>query len=201
MITYKDKFFDNLELLQNNVIAPRQTVLVLKNEPVYNINLNTRSIEAPEFISVKKDQASKTIYFIVDRMFGNVDLAKTICVIQYINANGEGRVYPVPFYDLTTLSTDEKPKILFPWVVGGEATAAAGVLEFAVRFYRLSEDELEFIYDLNTTPAKTKILYGLDTIHEQEGSVSPTEIERIYNKLIKLEVLAEQKELHWIDFF
>jgi len=106
--------------------------LLPSTERIYEIDLNTRTIDAPEWLSVETDHRSETIYFKVPRYFDHMDLTTTVCVIQYINANGEGRVYPVPYYDITTCTREnfetleQEPYILFPWVIDGEATKAAG---------------------------------------------------------------------------
>jgi hypothetical protein len=57
---------------------------------------------APTFLSVERDHNAETIYFLVNRYYGYKDLATTSCVIEYINAAGEGGFYIVPFYDVTS---------------------------------------------------------------------------------------------------
>jgi hypothetical protein len=88
------------------------------------------------------------------------------CVIQYINAEGEGYVYVVPYYDLTTY----KDKILFPWAIGGNATKSAGTIEYSIRFYKIDKRGNYFLYNMSTIPVKSKILYGMD-ISESEGII------------------------------
>ena len=60
-----------------------------------------------------------------------MDLATTACVVQYINANNEGRLYTVPYYDIETFHDENK--ILIPWCIEGEATKAAGDVSYAFR--------------------------------------------------------------------
>ena len=132
----------------------------------YNVDLATRTIKAPEFLSVAKDHKSTVIYFKVDRYFEYMDLANTICVIEYIVPNSEKKVpyiYVVPFLDTITYAVDGK--MVFPWIIGGVATQQDGILEYDIRFYRLeslTKDSSKIAYDLHTLPAKSKILTGLD---------------------------------------
>lgn len=99
-----------------------------------------------------------------------MDLANTVCIIQYIppgNTDGIVHTYVVPFYDI--MSNSDENKMIFPWVIGGAATQAEGVIEFAIRFYRIKMDEENkpiLVYNLNTEPVKSRILYGLQADDE-----------------------------------
>ena len=56
--------------------------LYLEEQKFYNIDLNTRQVEAPAFISAKGDHEAQVICFTVDRFFENMDLAQdVVCVI------------------------------------------------------------------------------------------------------------------------
>jgi hypothetical protein len=55
----------------------------------------------------------------------------------------------------------DKPKILFPWMIGDIATSAPGNIDFSIRFYMTSEDGSEVIYNLNTRTATSKVLETL----------------------------------------
>lgn len=99
-----------------------------------------------------------------------MDLTNTVCIIQYIppgNTDGIIHTYVVPFYDI--ISSSDQHKIIFPWVIGGAATQKEGVIEFAIRFYRIEMDEENkpiLVYNLNTEPVKSKILYSLQADDE-----------------------------------
>lgn len=157
-------------------------------DEIYDINLNTRQINAPEFLSIQKDHKSKVIYFRVNRYYDHMDLSNTICVIQYITPGDESRVpytYVVPFFDvmsdfnledITETSRDENyisgshnPTMIFPWCIGAAATQTSGTLEYAIRFYKIKQEtdgELRLVYNLNTLPAKSEILYGMEADDE-----------------------------------
>lgn len=156
MITNSNDYEELLWQLQTN--APVQkAVLLPKDEQIYDINLNTRKVSIPEYLSVKNDHQAETIYFKVDRYFENIDLVNTGCIIKYINAEGDGFIYPVPFYDLEN-AADEK-KIVFPWCIQGQATKKAGTVKFSICFYKINENH-KISYSLNTLVAEGKILQG-----------------------------------------
>ena len=134
-----------------------------------------------------------------------MDLTKTVCVIQYENENAKKEdgepagsfIYLVPFYDIQHFR--EENKILIPWALGGPATAAAGKITFSFRFYKLNADGTQLIYNLNTLPAVSKILYGMNVIENNENFVIPdTTVEMIYQSINEL---REQQDLYWIDAF
>jgi hypothetical protein len=140
MITTPEEFLKKLYLI-NDGNVPSIALLLPSTETIYEVDLNKRTIEAPEFLSVETDHFSETIYFKVDRYYDNMDLTNTVCLIQYENKNAKkedgtpagGYAYLVPFYDIQHFKDEDK--ILLPWAIGGPATAAAGDVEFAIRFY------------------------------------------------------------------
>lgn len=144
--------------------SPNLAILAPKDEPLFEIDLNTREIHAPEIISVKEDHRAETIYFKVARYYDGIDLAKTCCIIQYINALGESRVYAVPYYDAETYS--ELNIMLFPWVIDGEATKAAGTVQYSVRFFKLNSQGSLLVYNLNTLPTTGIVEKGFDMKYE-----------------------------------
>ena len=168
MITTVEDYYGLLYKVQDQN-PPNTAIRLPSDEPVYEIDLDSRTVEAPDFVSVSKDHYSEIIYFKCPRYFDNVDLSTTVGIVEYVNAKGEAFFYPIPFYDTETFGTynpgtkEEEPYILFPWAVDGGATAAAGTLTFAIRFYKLSEGGDKIIYNLNTLPSTTKVLQGLNS--------------------------------------
>ena len=163
MITTPQEYYNKLHLIQDTN-KPQIAVLTPNEEKMYYIDLNERKIESPQYLSVMKDHYAETIYFVMDRFYDNIDLAETTCIVQYINAKNEPRIYAVPFYDITTME-DEK-KIIFPWCIEGEATKAAGNIQYSFKFYNIYKDPISgeslFTFNLNTQIARSKILTGLD---------------------------------------
>lgn len=131
----------------------------------YKIDLNTRVIDGPSVLSVTKDHQSSVIYFEIDRYFNYMDLANTNCVVEYMVPGDNSKVpyvYVVPFFD--TAAKLAERKIIFPWAIGNPATQQDGVIEYAIRFFRLSDDRINPVlkYDLHTQSAKANIIAGLD---------------------------------------
>lgn len=294
MITTAEQYNNMLWRIQDPN-KPSAALLLPSEESVYDIDLATRTINAPQMLSIEKDHSAETIYFIVDRYYCGIDLANTSCIIQFINKGATPpieRYYPVPYYDVTTYSSEivqgyipiivraenykpnkyyiqneaqeyvlasggydpsfayyaavdqtpaadkkyikayveysnyvpnkyyilqdgeyvlssekswdknqsyysyiDKPKIVFPWVIGGEATAAAGVIEFAIQFYILAEDGQTYSYCLNTKVAQSQILYGMD-VTDVQNSVYPSET----LEYLQQQISAIQKnDLYWIE--
>ena len=193
MITTPQDYLSKLHLVETAEEA-QIAVLLPSDEKTYAIDLNTREIETPEFLSVVKDHYGETIYFEVDRYYDHVDLANSTIIVQFENANKELHLYKVNIIDITT-----KPgKIIFPWCIDGAATAAAGSIKFSFCFYDVKKSPnvdadgnplpAEFEYCLNTKTAIGKILNGLDVDKNQEeykGLASALEVE-----LARLEALS-----------
>lgn len=199
MITTPKDYFSLYHRIQSKN-APSLAVLLPTNEKIYSIDLNSRVIEAPEYLSVEKDHKAEVIYFKVNRFYDFFDLTQSVCVIQYINALKESRIFVVPFYDVQTLSETEEDTeeeiMLFPWVIDKEATKVGGEIEFNIRFYQLSGSGQKFLYNLNTLPAKSKVLFGIGLKEEPEA-------EEEYLALLKDDIYAqikevrESKDLYW----
>ena len=162
MITSADEYLSALFKIYENGNIPSLATLLPDTERIYNIDLNSRTVEAPEFLSVTDDHVSETVYFLVDRFFDNIDMSTTGCVIQYINANNEGRIYSVPFYDIETYHAYDK--MLIPWCIEGEATKAAGEVTYSIRFFKIDPTGKYITFVSNTIPQKSKILQGMNIL-------------------------------------
>ena len=130
-----------------------------ENEPIYQIDLNTRKINVPEFLSVEEDHNSEIIWFKTDRFYDNIDLYNGTCWIQYKNADKKEYFYAAPI--IVGVQEYGNDQILIPWAISKEVCAASGTIEFSFQFFKLSEDGRKFLYILNTTSAKSKILSSL----------------------------------------
>lgn len=136
----------------------------------YDIDLSTRTIHGPATLSVARDHKSTVIYFKVDRYFDFMDLSNTICVVEYkvLRENKEvPYIYVAPFLDTQRHAAENK--MIFPWVISGVAARQDGIVEYAIRFYRLeglTSNDSKIVYDLHTLPAKSTILAGLSVNEE-----------------------------------
>lgn len=193
MITTAQEYYDLLYKIQDENF-PSLAVLLPSSEKIFQVDLTTRKIEAPDFLSVELDHKAETIYFEVDRYFDATDLATTACVVQYVNAEGEGRLYPVPFYDIETFSGDNK--MIFPWVIGGEATKAAGDVKYSIRFYKIDETGQYFTYNLNTVFSTSRVLHGMDVSDVEDYDYPAEVIENIYLRLNRLE---GEFDIYWLE--
>lgn len=215
MITSQEEYNRLLYRIQDEN-APEKAILLPSDERTFKIDLNTRTIEAPEFLSVSHDHAAETLYFVVDRYFDHWDLANSTCVVQYVNANNESYIYAVPYFDIETLGEDFVNKMIIPWNIGGAATAYPGDVTFSFRFYHIdpysithsyiddqgmyhepTEGESHFIYNLSTLPATSKVLYGIGTeiLDEEYYQIAPNEVLNIYQKIDEI----NKKNVYWID--
>lgn len=155
MTTSQKEYFANLDILQN-INQPAYALLPKAGTP-YHINVETREIATNSVVLLEKDHKSTTIYFSIDRYVDYMDLAQTVCVIQY-NANGRTRFYPVPFYDV--YSKNAEKQIIFPWNLDYAVTENPGTVPFCIRFFKIgtqindkNEAELILTYNLNTSPS------------------------------------------------
>lgn len=199
MITSTTEYYELLYRIQDQnrliISSTEQTppIPIPSEEAFLHIDLNTRSIEAPEYLSVQFDHNAETLFFCIDRYCDSVDLATMTAVVQYVNAAGESRIYPVPFYDTVTLGSENK--MLIPWSISGEATKKAGMVQYSIRFYTIDLDNRTFAYNLNTLPAESEVLYGMESDTPEDYSVSADFINIVNDRLARLE---KTYELYWL---
>ena len=197
MITNPVDYYNKI-LQINDLNKPQYALLLPTDETIYDIDLSTRTVKAPKFLSLHKDQYAETIYFKVDRFFDNMDLADTVCTIQYLNSGDKedtGRIYLVPFFDISTYKNEDK--MLIPWQISGQVARKPGNITFSFRFYKLNE-EGDFIYCLNTSPATSKILTGLDLDlpENDEGYMEAGVVDKIY---ADIDAVSKSSVLYWIE--
>lgn len=205
MITNPVDYYNALQQIKD-LNKPQYALLLPTDEKIYEIDLSTREIKAPKFLSLHTDHYAETIYFKVDRFYDNMDLADTVCTIQYLNdgvkkLTGEadtGRMYLVPFFDITTFK--EEGKMLIPWQISGEVARAAGNITFSVRFFKLADNKKDYLYSINTSPATSKILIGMDlnlTDKNQDNFYVPADqVSEIYSRI---DELSKQIDLYWVE--
>lgn len=202
MNTYQDLLFDIQQNFDNN----KKIVELLPSEDeIFDIDINSRTVNIPQFLSVRYDHNAEIIYFRCARYVDNIDLVNTVCIIEYINAEGTPGLYWVPYYDISKYQYDDinnpavvTPVILIPWAVSGLATAAAGDIKFAVRFYRLDPDGKKFLYNMSTQPTTGEILHGMDLTDEEleQFKIEPDIVAQIYADLTKVRDYAAT---YWLD--
>lgn len=132
-----------LSYIEQLIDIDRKYLLLPLDEAPFEINANTREIKIPpEFAKcsgVQTDNYAEIITFTIDRYFDYKDLLNATIAVQWVNANNEPGISIIDLIDKETLGSENK--IRFGWPLGGEMTAAAGSLKFAVRFFTQQVDE------------------------------------------------------------
>lgn len=165
-ITSLNEYFSYIEALAR--INPVYTVLPL-NEPVFEIDANTRKIDVPEEfqkngISVQGDEIAEIIYFKINRFYDAIDLATKDIYIQWKSAalDGDGNQkegVSVPWcVDLKSAPN----YIIFGWPISSKITESAGQITFAVRFFEFESGTQKLTYSLATLPQTVQIKPSLD---------------------------------------
>ncbi len=156
MITGDVEYKEYLRTLNDSYNPPNILVRIPADEPIYDINLNTRVISPPKFIGVEADHEAEILYFKIDRYYDQIDLAQCMCMVQFRNAHNEEYVYIIPAYD--TLSIPGK--MILPWDIQSPVTKYGGTVEFSFKFFKIDKASGELLYELNTQVCKTKVLVG-----------------------------------------
>lgn len=207
MVTTPEEYNKYYYQITSNNIATT-AITIPSSEPIYNVDLDSRTIETPEFLSVEHDHHAEIIFFKCDRYYDYQDLTQTVGVIEYINHNGnsDGFMYRIPFYDVTKLKHEDK--IVFPWMIGGPATAEAGPISFSIRFYQyedLTEEEIQqgktpqLIYNLATQVAQSKILHGMNVLYEEDNEnliIPDSTVAMIYQEIKNL---RDSASIQWVE--
>lgn len=196
-----NKWFDTLKSLQDTITEILNIPDPDGNRHYIDVDLSKREVKLPssyyaDFLDVQNDHLAAEIWFRMDRYFEDVDLSKTTCVIEYVNAAGEGRICPVLSIDTTTFNG----QLGVCWQVGREATKQAGKIKFVLHFYNIvqnSNGDFVYSYSLSTRPCEATILKSLDkTVSLDKAYDYSAEImNEIYGRL----AAVEQKAVLWRD--
>ena len=194
------EWLTTLKNLQNAVTEVLNIPDVDGKRHYIDVDLSKREIKLPssfyaDFLDVQNDHLAAEIWFRMDRYFDDVDLSRTTCVVEYINAAGEGRICPILSVDTVTFSG----QLCVCWQVGREATKQAGKIKFILHFYTLDikDDKLVYSYSLSTRPCEATILKSLDktVALDKAYDYSAEVINEIYGRLLAV----EQKAVLWRD--
>lgn len=167
---------------------PQLVHLLPENDQIFDIDLDARTISIPQFLSVQYDHNAEIIYFRCPRYFENMDLASTVCIIEYLNADGEAGLYWVPYYNVDVYEDNDEsltPLMLIPWAIQGLVTASAGTVTFTVRFYQLDAIRKNFIFNMSMQPAQGEVLHGIDLSDKdlEKFKLDTTVVHQIYADL------------------
>lgn len=195
MITKPLEYWRLLYAIQdeNNFTDVPKNFIIPEDEPIYSIDLNSRLVKGPKFLSVQRDHKAECIYFRCARYLDHKDLTNTACIIQYSDPVGDPHIYVVPFYYVDDENTEE---IIIPWQLDYEVTALAGTIEYAFRFYQVNGNDMKFDYCANTMPTTGEIKYGIDTVRDVDLNYSPTQLEALISKINEF---LDNSELYWLE--
>ena len=189
----------------NNLTDENVYYRIPADEPVYKIDLETRDVEAPEFLSVLEDHNAEVVWFKVDRFFDDVDLFGATCWIQYKNALNESYVcVTIP----KVIKESNHDVLYIPWPICSPATKASGNVSFSFQFFKIGEDK-KVHFSLHTKPATSKVLFGLHVDLDEflEGSLDDSKIDPQYSEFMKMlqqltdaySTLSKDYELYWLE--
>lgn len=201
MITSNEEYLAFLSSISESTPKVLQMRLPT-TEPIYSVDLNSRSISAPPFIGVAGDHEAEIIFFEVDRFYDYIDLSDTLGLISFTNAKKEEFWYIIPFYDITSV----RGKMIFPWVIQAPAALYGGTVTFAIKFFKINPLTHKLLFELNTTQATTKVLVGWsDQITSSTHTYNTLDPEQVLvdndliNKLNSILEAADYLQLYWID--
>ena len=215
MITPKEyqRQLDQLLNLADSAKIPT----TITEEPVFNVDLNTREIEVPKQfrnLAVYSDHLAETIWFAVDRYYDGVDLYKKRVAMQYVNALGEEGLDILDVYDHNIRtgvynSDDDRGRydkisegeILIAWKLDYAVTKASGPVEFSLRFFEVDEVTQNILsYNLTTKPAIVNILNGLYITENSANPILPaTKLETLVDKIYQAYAQGEITVINYSD--
>ena len=205
MITGSEEYQAFLASIADTYIPPNISIRIPTDEPVYNIDLNTRTVEAPSFLGVEADHEAELIYFQMDRFFDQIDLASCICIVQFKNAKQEEYYYIVPYFDTDSI----RGKIIFAWDIQSPVTKYSGTVNFSFKFFKVNRVTGELIYELNTLVARSRVLVGWATklgadhtynqLSLNDVLLNEDLMDKIQYLLSLVDVENNRLQLYWID--
>lgn len=198
-----DDYFMELEAIKQYVVGsgdisnpdndPYFLILPQDDEPVFDIDANTRKITVPsEFarngIAVQGDELAEIIYFAIDRYFDTTDLYEKDILVQWEGPVKAGQMEPKKGLSVTiNKSLALIPgKVVFGWPITSDITETAGNIKFAIRFYDRIKDEVTkkelLAYSFSTLTATAKVNTALDFQIADSEAITALIVDK--NKLI-----------------
>lgn len=130
---------------------------------VIDDNLRTMTIPSDiVLLGVESDDDVNKIAFQMPKEYCGFDLSQFEARINYLNANGDGDVYIVQ--DLA-VDGDDPSLMTFTWLVGRNACAYKGNVQFIVCLKKFAADQSGDVeQEFNTTVYQLPVLQGLETV-------------------------------------
>lgn len=200
MITGSEEYERFLKDIQDGYNPPDIRIRIPQNEPIYPIDLNTRKISAPPYLSVEADHAAEIIFFSIDRYYDSMDLANMVGLIQFRDAHNKEYYYIIPYYDI--VSQDQK--IIFPWTISNQVTKYGGQISFSIKFFKVEPTSGKLIYEINTLVAYSKVLIGWANAQGAQHNYNAIDATMIIGDTTLAQTLqlyrdAQNAGISWID--
>lgn len=189
------KTIHNIEEYYQNIVAisalptangsPYKYFLMPLDEPVFEIDANTRKIAVPQHfakngVGVHGDHMAEVLYFKIDRYFDYQDLYKADDIVinwqfRPANASRNTEIETHTSYALAPDETYDPGHIVFGWVIGNYVkekdeegnpviaymTPSRGTLTFSISFIKRVENSNKYDYVFNTQTASVNIYDSL----------------------------------------
>ena len=191
-----NNYTDKLTEIKNLAI-PSKTIDP-EQEPVFNVDLNTRKITVPNVfrnLAVEGDHNAEMIWFAFDPYFDGQELEKKAVGLQFTNAVGRTGMLGSNFRSMHT-GANNKKTLLLGWYVTKELTEAAGLIEISIRFYDISD--VTMTYSLGTEPVRLTILEGLYVTSESENLTPP--VDSLSQLVSRIEEIYQNNQATAIDY-
>lgn len=161
------------------------TILPL-DEPVFEVNANTRKINIPsqfKIVGVEGDNTAEIIFFLIDRFFDAMDFGskEIFAAIEWQRLSGNNPVKDVDKAYIKELTLYNN-KVLIGWVINKEITEEAGNVEFALRLFTKAPDG-STDYSFSTEPAKITIAKTLNIYPESENELDDEPIAQVLSRI------------------
>ena len=153
-----DEAANNKQLLEEGYIFLK--LPSVEEEGHFIIDANSRKIDTSNFnaiLSVQGDEIAEIVFFEIDRFFDATDLNQMDIAIQWSTKIDKKIVedYTPAFIKYVDPKTE---KLIFGWPITSEVTAAAGAINFSVRFYKKDPvNNGKLLYSFTTLPATMNI--------------------------------------------
>lgn len=184
-----------VDKVQNNETKLGQFLALPLDEPVFNIDADTRRIDIPKAfatngVGVQGDHGAETLYFRINRFFDAIDLGNTNILIQYelpdeTDSTLQFGTCPAVFKQLVS-EPQEGDFVIFGWELENKITKNPGNVKFAIRFIKDGTDESTGkkiqTYSFSTLTTTIGINKALSLTDEQL-TVDNTIVQNIINRI------------------
>ena len=178
---YYNALKDIVETAKNQGKSWQYFTMLPLDEDLFIIDANTRKISVPnsfKVIGLEGEAYAETIYFKINRYFDITDFGSSelTCVIEWKIGDVIGASKPY-----TIKQIGDEQALLLGWTLSQDILQSSGILEFAIRFYKLEAND-EYSFNFSTLPASVSIGKTLNIFDPADEVEDASEI--IYNRIV-----------------